>query len=172
MITKAEGHRNIALIDHGHAQGSGVALQVVVHQDSEIEGVEELGQGAGLQDQGHAVGADALHFPGAQVSHAVDLHGIGLAVEDVHAVVGLAAVGEQHRDTEAGAVALAEVGAAGPDVLVAVQGKAGDHAAALGGDGQGSFCHGVGDDILLKACAALGDVLGGNLVHKLYLHII
>ena len=110
MIAKAEGHRNIALIDDGHAQGSGVALQVVVHQDSKIEGVEELGQGAGLQDQGHAVGADALHLPGAQVSHTVDLHGVGLAVEDVHAVVGLAAVGEQHRDAEAGAVALGKLG--------------------------------------------------------------
>ena len=41
----------------------------------------------------------------------MDLHGVGLAVEDVHAVVGLAAVGEQHRDAEAGAVALAEIGA-------------------------------------------------------------
>ena len=96
----------------------------------------------------------------------MDLHGIGLAVEDVHAVVGLAAVGEQHRDAEAGAVALAEIGAAGPDVLVAVQGKAGDHAAALGGDGQGRLGGGVSDDVLLVAGTILRDVLGSDLIHK------
>ena len=67
---------------------------------------------------------------------------------------------------EAGAVALGEVGAAGPDVLVAVEGEAGDHAAALGGDGQAGLCGRVGDDVLLIACTVFGDVLGGDLVHK------
>ena len=76
-------------------------------------------------------GADALHLPGAQVGEAVALHGVGLAVEQMDAAVRVAAAGEEHRHTEPGAVALAEVGAAGPDVLVAVQREAGDHTAAL-----------------------------------------
>ena len=166
MVAEAEGHRDITLVDDGHTDGSGGAVQVVVHQQGEVEGVEELGQRGGLQNEGHAVGADTLHFPCAEVREAVALHGVGLAVKQVDAAVRVAAAGEEHRHTEPGAVALAEVGAAGPDVLVAVEGEAGDHAAALGGDGQAGLCGRVGDDVLLIACTVLGDVLGGNLIHK------
>ena len=166
MVAEAEGHRLVALVDDGQADGGLVALEVVVHQQGEVERVEELGQRGGFQSQRHAVGADALHVPCAQVREAMGLHGVSLAVKVVDAAVGVAAAGEEHRHTEAGAVALGEVGAAGPDVLVAVEGEAGDHAAALGGDGQAGLCGRVGDDVLLIACTVLGDVLGGDLVHK------
>ena len=169
MVTEAEGHRDIALVDDGHTDGSGGAVQVVVHQQGEVEGVEELGQRGGLQNKGHAVGADTLHFPCAEVCEAVALHGVGLAVKQVDAAVRVATAGEEHRHTEPGAVALAEVGAAGPDVLVAVEGEAGDHTAALRGDGQGRLGSRVGDDVLLVAGAAFGNVLGGDLIHKFYL---
>ena len=53
------------------------------------------------------------------------LHGVSLAVKDVHAVIRVAAAGEQHRHAKAGTVALGESGAAGPDELLAVQRKAG-----------------------------------------------
>ena len=94
------------------------------------------------------------------------LHRIGLAVKEMHAVVRVATAGEEHGHAKAGAVALAEVGAAGPDVLLAVQREAGDHAAALGGDGQGRLGGGVGDDVLLVAGTVLRDVLGSDLIHK------
>ena len=142
------------------------ALEVVVHQQGEVERVEELGQRGGFQSQRHAVGADALHVPCAQVREAMGLHGVSLAVKVVDAAVGVAAAGEEHRHTEAGAAALGEVGATGPDVLVTVQGKAGDHAAALRGDGEGGLFLGVGNDVLLVAGAVLGDVPGGDLIHK------
>ena len=166
VVAKAEGHRLVTLVDDGQADGGLVALEVVVHQQGEVERVEELGQRGGFQSQRHAVGADALHVPCAQVREAMGLHGVSLAVKVVDAAVGVAAAGEEHRHTEAGAVALGEVGAAGPDVLVAVEGEAGDHAAALGGDGQAGLCGRVGDDVLLIAGTVLGDVLGGDLVHK------
>ena len=93
------------------------------------------------------------------------LHGVCLAVKDVHAVIRQAAVGEQHRHAEAGAVALGKIGVAGPDILLAVQGEAGDHAAALRGDDQLGLCLGVGDDILLVAGTVFGDITGGDLIH-------
>ena len=93
-------------------------------------------------------------------------HGVGLAVKIVHAAVRAAAVGEQHRHTEAWAAALGKVGAAGPDVLVTVQRKAGDHAAALRGNDQFGLGSGVRNDVLLIAGAVLGDVPGGDLIHK------
>ena len=166
---EAEGHVGIALVDYGHVDGGSVALKVIVHQHGEIEGIEEFGQRGGLQNQGHAVRADALHIPCAQVGKAVVLHGVCLAVEDMHAVIGQAAVGEQHRHAEAGTVALGKIGVAGPDVLLAVQREAGDHAAALRGDDQLGLCLGVGDDILLVAGTVFGDVTGGDLIHKIYL---
>ena len=139
---------------------------VVVEETVVVNGVEELGQRGGFQHQGHAVRADALHVPCAQVSQTMVFHGVGLAVKIVHTAVRAAAVGEQHRHAEAGAAALGEVGATGPDVLVTVQGKAGDHAAALRGDGEGGLFLGVGNDVLLVAGAVLGDVPGGDLIHK------
>ena len=166
---EAEGHVGIALVDHGHVDGGSVALKVVVHQHGEIKGVEEFGQRGGLQDQGHAVRADAFNIPCAQVGKAVVLHGVCLAVEDMHAVIGQAAVGEQHRHAETGTVALGKIGVAGPDVLLAVQREAGDHAAALRGDDQLGLCLGVGDDILLVAGTVFSDVTGGDLIHKIYL---
>ena len=165
VIAEAEGHRDVALVDDGHADGSGGAVQVVVHQQGEIKRVEELGQRGGLQDQRHAVGSDTLHLPGAQVGEAVALHGVGFSVEQMDAAVRVTAAGEEHRHTEPGAVALAEVGAAGPDVLVAVQREAGDHAAALRGDGQGRLGSGVGDDVLLVAGTAFGNILSRDLIH-------
>ena len=166
MVAKAEGHIGVALVDDGQADQSLVALQIIVEQQGEIERVEELGQRGGLQCQRHAVRTNAVHFPCAQVGKAVGLHGISLAVKDVHAVIRVAAAGEQHRHAKAGTVALREIGAAGPDELLAVQRKAGDHTAALGGDGEGGLCLGVGDDVLLVAGAVLGDVPGGDLIHK------
>ena len=97
------------------------------------------------------------------------LHGIGLALKDVDAPVGVGAAGEQDGHTKAGAVALAEVGAAHPDVLLPVQGEAGDHPSALGGDDQLGACGGVGDDVLLIAGIAFGDITGGDLIHSVYL---
>ena len=166
VVAKAEGHIGVALVDDGQTDQCLVALQIIVEQQGEIERVEELGQRGGFQCQRHAVRANAVHFPCAQVGKAVGLHGVGLAVKDVHAVIRVAAAGEQHRHAKAGAVALGEIGAAGPDELLAVQRKAGDHTAALGGDGEGSLCLGVGDDVLLVAGAVLGDVPGGDLIHK------
>ena len=166
VVTEAEGHRDIPLVDDGHTNGSGGTVQVVVHQQGEVEGVEELGQRSGLQNKGHAVGANPLHFPCAEVCEAVALHGVGLAVKQVDATVRVAAAGEEHRHTEPGAVALAEVGAAGPDVLVAVEGEAGDHAAALRGDDQLGLCLGIGDNVLLIAGTVFGDVTGGDLIHS------
>ena len=163
---EAEGHVGVALVDHGHVDDGSVALEVIVHQHGEIEGIEELGQRGGLQNQGHAVRADAFHIPCAQVGKAVVLHGVCLAVKDVHAVIRQAAVGEQHRHAEAGTVALGKIGVAGPDVLLAVQGEAGDHAAALRGDDQLGLCLSVGDDILLVAGTVFGDITGGDLIHS------
>ena len=171
VVAEAEGHGLVALVDDGQADEGLIALEVVVHQQGEVEGVEELGQRGGFQRQRHAVRADALHVPSAQVGEAMGLHGVGLALKVVDAAVGVAAAGEEHRHAEAGAVALREVGAAGPDILVAVEGKAGDHAAALGGDGQAGLGGGVGDDVLLIAGTVLGDVLGGDLVHSSVLRI-
>ena len=162
---EAEGHVGVALVNDGHVDGGSVAVQIVVHQHSKIEGVEELGQRGGLQNQGHTVRADAFHIPCAQVGKAMVLHGVCLAVKEMHAVIGQAAVGEQHRHAEAGAVALGEVGVAGPDVLLAVQREAGDHAAALRGDDQLGLCLCIGDDILLVAGTVFGDVTGGDLIH-------
>ena len=166
VVAKAEGHIGVALVDNGQADQCLVALQIIVEQQSEIEGIEELGQRGGLQCQRHAVRANAVHFPCAQVGKAVGLHGVSLAVKDVHAVIRVAAAGEQHRHAKAGTVALGEIGAAGPDELFTVQRKAGDHTAALRGDGEGGLCLGVGDDVLLVAGAVLGDVPGGDLIHK------
>src|SRR5699024_262821 len=118
----------------------------------------------GLQHQGDAVGAYAVHLPGAQIGQAVGLHGVGLAIEDMDAAVGVGAAGAQNGHRKAGAVALAEVGPADPDVLVPVQGKAGDHAAPRRADDQFGLCSGVGEDVLLVAGFAFGDVPGADLI--------
>ena len=44
-------------------------------QAGEVKRVEELGQRGGFQRQGHAIGTNALHLPGAQVCKAVSPSG-------------------------------------------------------------------------------------------------
>ena len=166
VVAEAERHGLVPIVDDGQVDGSGAARQVIRHQQGEVERIEELGQRGGLQHQGDAVGPDAVHLPGAQVGQAVGLHGVGLAVKDMDAAVRVGAAGEQNGHREAGAVALAEIGAADPDVLVLVQGKAGDHAAPLGGDDQFGLGGRVRKDVLLVAGLAFGDVPGADLIHK------
>src|SRR5699024_6613569 len=65
VVAEAEGHGLVPVVDDGQVDGGGPARQVIGHQQGEVEGIEELGQRGGLQHQGDAVGAYAVHLPGA-----------------------------------------------------------------------------------------------------------
>ena len=136
MEANAERHRLIAGVLHGQGQARLAACQGVAHGQSKIKRVDELGQAVGGQGQLDGVLGGGLDLPGQQVGQAVDLDGIGRAVEVVHAVVRFAAVREQDGDAAARAIRGLEVFVAQPQVFVAVFGEGCGHAALLRCDGE------------------------------------
>ena len=144
----AERQGLVAGVGDGQGQRGGAAGQGVAHGQGKIERVDELCQTVGGQGQLNGGVARALDLPRHEVGQAVDLDGIGRAVEVVHAVVRFAAVREQDGDAAARAIRGLEVFVAQPQVFVAVFGEGCGHAALLGRDGEGVLAVGQGQGLV------------------------
>ena len=123
MEADAERQGLVAGVGDGQGQRGGAAGQGVAHGQGKIERVDELCQTVGGQGQLNGGVVRALDLPRHEVGQAVDLDGIGRAVEVVHAV-------------------------AQPQVFVAVFGEGCGHAALLGRDGEGILAVGQGQGLV------------------------